>query len=180
MIYLMVKNVHSINSFSGRGIIMFLKNTLLLFTLIIPLISYGKEFSPEFVKHVFLNLDMTSFPNSMGSTHYTKGTVMKKILKSRGIYEIKKCSNNNCVQVFFPFSKDNITSYDIKSPGWIYELKILDVNNNKITACFTDYCNSINCSYNISQPLKIKKIQDKYIVVASYTYSIKGCNFYKN
>ncbi|HEB6950312.1 TPA: hypothetical protein R0445_004974 [Salmonella enterica subsp. enterica serovar Hvittingfoss] len=153
---------------------------LALCILCMPLVCSSQDFSPEFVRHVFLNLDMTSFPNSMGPTHYTKGTVMEKILKSRGVYEIKKCSNNNCVQVFFPFSKDNITSYDIKSPGWIYEFKILDVNNNNITACFSDYCNSVNCSYNISQPLKIKKKQDKYIVVASYTYSIKGCNFYKN
>ncbi|EBV5496053.1 hypothetical protein ACIMMX_004917 [Salmonella enterica subsp. enterica serovar Newport] len=160
---------------------MLLNNSLLLFILLIPLICYGKEFSPEFVKHVFLNLDMTSFPNSTAAQGYPHDIItMKDSFKIRKEHKVRKCSSNNCVQVFFPFSKDNITSYDIKSPGWIYNLKILDVNNNKITACFTDYCNSVNCSYKTSQPLKIKKKKDKYIVVASYTYSIKGCSFYKS
>ncbi|EBC2122391.1 hypothetical protein CWD08_23760 [Salmonella enterica] len=99
----------------------------------------AQNFSPDFVKHVFLNLDMTSFPNSMGPAHYAKGTVMNKVLKTRGAHEIKKCSSNNCMEVFFPFPEDSISPYDIKSPGWVYKLKILYVNSDEIMACFSDY-----------------------------------------
>ncbi|EDV0528558.1 hypothetical protein NY70_004388 [Salmonella enterica subsp. enterica] len=139
----------------------------------------AQNFSPDFVKHVFLNLDMTSFPNSMGPVHYAKGTVMNKVLKIRDAHEIKKCSSNNCMEVFFPFPEDSISPYDIKSPGWVYKLKILYVNSDEIMACFSDYCDSAYCSYMVNQPLKIKKEHDKYIVIADYDHGIKGCDFYK-
>ncbi|EEK7631530.1 hypothetical protein WDQ52_004513 [Salmonella enterica] len=140
----------------------------------------AQNFNPDFVKHVFLNLDMTSFPNSTAAQGYPPNIItMKDSFKVRKEYKVRKCSSNNCMEVFFPFPEDSISPYDIKSPGWVYKLKILYINSDEIMACFSDYCDSAYCSYMVNQPLKIKKEHDKYIVIADYEHGIKGCDFYK-
>lgn len=174
MIYLMVKIEQPVYFFSERNIIMSLKNTLLFFILFIPVICYSKDFSPEYVKYVFLNLDMTSFNNSMRPTHYNKGTIMKKILKTRGIHEIKNCKDSkNCIVIHFPEHNNNSTFID---DGWSYYLKLIKNKNGKIFACYTDI-NGWN-TYNVTQPLALKKVKGKFIVTKQYNKSIDGCEYF--
>ncbi|EDJ5809067.1 hypothetical protein GFE35_21580 [Salmonella enterica] len=146
---------------------------LALCILCTPLACSAQDFSPEFVRHVFLNLDMTSFPNSMGPTHYAKGTVMKKILKTRGVHEIKKCKDdNNCIVIHFPEHDENSAFID---DGWYYYLTLIKKDNDKILACYTD----INGwdTYNVTQPLELKKVKGKFIVTKAYNKSIDRCEY---
>ncbi|ELD2661903.1 hypothetical protein RKH34_005516 [Salmonella enterica] len=152
---------------------MLVKKIFTFFILFIPLVCHGEYFSPDFVKYVFLNLDMTSFNNSMGPTHYNKGTTMGKILKTRGVYEIKNCKNSkSCIVIHFPEHDDNSAFVD---DGWFYYLKLINNNGGKILACYTDI-NGWN-TYNVTQPLELKKIKGKFIVTKSYNKNIDGCEY---
>ncbi|EIY0670665.1 hypothetical protein MMC72_004965 [Salmonella enterica] len=149
---------------------------LALCILCTPLASSAQDFSPEFVRHVFLNLDMTSFPSSMGPKHFPDGTTMREVFKYFNSGVLRKCNKKNCVEVFFPddINKKNYTDEDT---GWIYDLTILSVDNKNISACFIDYCKS-NCSYLVVQPLNIREKKGKFVVTHAYNKSIKGCKYY--
>lgn len=152
---------------------MFVKNLRILaaFILFTPLICPAKDFSPDFVRHVFLNLDMTSFNNSMGPTHYNKGTVMKEILRTRGVHEIKKCKDNkSCIVIHFPEHNENSAFID---DGWFYYLKLIKKENGKILACYTDV-NGWN-TYNVTEPILLEKVKNKFVVIKAYNRSIDGC-----
>ncbi|EDM0764303.1 hypothetical protein GH700_20185 [Salmonella enterica] len=137
-------------------------------------VCYAKNFSPEFVRHVFLNLDVTSFPNSWGPQHFPEGTTMKDILKRGGKYEIKECeSKKNCIVIHFPY---HIKDSPYIDDGWSNYLELIKIKNSKILACFTDV-NGWN-TYNVTKPLELEKIKDKYTVSKEYHRSIPGCEYY--
>ncbi|EBR8158658.1 hypothetical protein DOA20_26460 [Salmonella enterica subsp. enterica serovar Newport] len=151
------------------------KNISILAALILfaQSVCYAKDFSLEFVRHVFLNLDVTSFPSSMGPKHFPGGTTMKETFKYFGIPEVS--SDKNTVTIFFP---DNPSDVDYKNSGWEYTLRILSVDKNKkITACYTDICHG-ECTYAVTQPVSIEKRKSKYIVTQAYDKSIDGCEYF--
>lgn len=149
---------------------------LALCILCTPLACSAQDFSPEFVRDVFLNLDMTSFPNSWGPQHFPEGTTMKDILKKRGEYEIKECENKkNCTVIHFPY---HIKDSTYKDDGWYNYLKIIKQEKGKILVCFSDINGWGN--YNVTEPLELKKIKGKFVVTHEYNQSIKGCDYYND
>ncbi|EJA0166395.1 hypothetical protein MQB33_003456 [Salmonella enterica subsp. enterica serovar Sandiego] len=146
---------------------------LALCILCTPLACSAQDFSPEFVRHVFLNLDITSFPNSMGPKHFPGGTTMKETFKYFGNPDMS--SDKKTVKIFFP---DNSYESDYKKSGWEYNLKILSFDKNKkITACYTDICHGL-CTYAVTQPVTILERNGEYIVTHLYDKTIKGCEYY--
>lgn len=146
---------------------------LAVFILFMPLICCAKDFSPEFVRHVFLNLDMTSFPNSWAPQHFQKGTTMRDIIKTGVENEIQPCKNHkSCIIIHFPYHMKDSAYMD---DGWSNYLKIIEQKENKMLVCFSD----INDwgTYNVTQPLELKKVKGKFIVTKAYNRSIDGCKY---
>ncbi|HEB6949785.1 TPA: hypothetical protein R0445_004400 [Salmonella enterica subsp. enterica serovar Hvittingfoss] len=150
--------------------------TIILITLLTPQICSGKNFSPEFVKHVFLNLDITSFPSSMGPKNFPEGTTMKETFKYFSTFsKLEINSKQNAIEIYF---NDSPKDPDLSKPGWEYDLKILYIDENKkITACYTDMCHGL-CTYAVIQPLTIEEKKGKYVVTHAYDKSINGCEYY--